>query len=83
MMGGFGMLGWGMWAMILFWVVVIALAIWIVAWVVRGTQARSAPGSSTIMPNVNQAPLDILKTRYARGEITKEQFEELKSHLSG
>ena len=29
-----------------------------------------------------QAPLDVLKLRYARGEITKELFDEMRQHLS-
>jgi putative membrane protein len=31
--------------------------------------------------NSNETPLEILKKRYARGEITKEQFEEMKKDL--
>ncbi len=30
----------------------------------------------------NETPLDILKKRYANGEITKEQFEEMKNNIS-
>ncbi len=82
MMGGFGMLGWGI-LMMLFWVVVIIGAILIVAWLVKTTQARGASDHSRSVSNAGQEPLDILRTRYVRGEITKEQFEELKSHLSG
>ena len=29
----------------------------------------------------NETPLDILKKRYAQGEITKEQFDEMKKNI--
>ncbi|MER3458966.1 MAG: SHOCT domain-containing protein, partial [Chloroflexota bacterium] len=32
-------------------------------------------------PASGQTPFDILKARYAKGEISKEQFEEMKRNL--
>jgi putative membrane protein len=31
----------------------------------------------------DQTPLEILKARYAKGELTKKQFEEMKKELGG
>ncbi|MBF8266459.1 MAG: hypothetical protein HW384_2323 [Dehalococcoidia bacterium] len=59
--------------MILFWVALIALVVWVVRLINRhGQPPREGP---------SQSPLDIAKTRYARGEITREQFEQLKRDL--
>jgi putative membrane protein len=76
MMGwpGYG-LGWwgmglGMLIMIIFWAGLIALITWIVVKVVRSGQKPSS-----------EAPLDIARARYARGEITKKEFEQLKKDL--
>ncbi len=59
--------------MIIGWVVIIGLIIW-------GVIAFSRRGGSTY--GQRQSPLDIAKERYARGEITKEQFEQIKRDLS-
>ena len=44
--------------------------------------ARNA-GRSTSAGLSGDTPLDILKTRYAKGEITKEQLSEMKKDLGG
>jgi putative membrane protein len=45
----------------------------VVVWLAKS--AGKATGESS------QSPLDVLKVRYAKGEITKEQFEEIKRTL--
>ncbi len=76
-MGGYGHMmnysGGGVPMWILFFVIVGVL----VYFVVRAPHARG-PG----MP-LHETPIDILKRRYAQGEITKQQFDEMKRDLEG
>ncbi len=78
MMGGFG--GGGMFIggllMIAFWVLVIGGGVWLVVTLARGSQ--NTPGAQV----TSQTPLDILEARYAKGEISKEQFEQMKRDLA-
>lgn len=72
MMGG----GMGLWMIlnIFFWVLIIAGIIIIIIWAVsksRGPEEKQEKESA----------LDILKKRYARSEIGKEEFEEKKRDL--
>jgi putative membrane protein len=62
----------GVFFMLIFWGGIIALIIWAIRRV--GGNSTSGTGQAT--------PLEIAKARYARGEITKEQFEQLKKDLS-
>jgi putative membrane protein len=80
MMGyGFDMFGLGSIWMILFWVVIIGLIVWGVTRIVRA----NSKSSTNIPPSSGQpSALDILKQRYARGEISKDQFEEMRRDLS-
>jgi len=71
--GGLGMMGIGF----LFWLLIIAAIVVLVMWAVRRSSGRS-PGVSSREPDA----LEIARRRYARGEISKEQFEQLKQDLS-
>jgi putative membrane protein len=71
MMFGFG---------ILFMFVIPLLVIGGVAWLVLAL-ARGSQGTALI-PSARETPLDTLKVRYAKGEISKEQFEQMKRDLT-
>jgi len=78
MVGGGHMMNfwWGggfMW--ILFFVVIVV----VVYFVLQSTRARSYDSSLRETPR--ETSIDIVKRRYARGEISKEEFEQMKKDL--
>ena len=60
--------------MVAFWAVIIALVIW----GIRKLTQREGSGPGT---TEKRAPLDIAKERYARGDLSKEEFEHIKKGL--
>ena len=74
MMGGFG---WG-WFMPIFMILFWVLVIWGVAALVRRT---ALPTSSESGSGHVDSPMEVLKKRYARGEINKDEYEEKKRDL--
>lgn len=77
---GYGMMGnpfgysyWGFWNIIwlLFWIGITVLIIWLIyKFIIKREE-------------ISQTPLEILRKRYAKGEITKKQFAEMKKEISG
>ncbi len=59
--------------MIIVWVIVIGLIVWGVIALTRHVSSNSNTS--------RRAPLDVAKERYAKGEISKEEFEQLKNDL--
>ena len=65
------------WLFTLLWLILIVLAVVaLVYWLMR--QNRSSFQNTNA---VNKTPLDILKERYSKGEITKDQFDQMKIDL--
>lgn len=72
--GGYGMMGgWGFLIGAVFWLIVLAGLVLLAVWAVR-TMSHSGGGAGK--PPVDDA-CNIARTRYAKGEITKEQYEEI------
>ncbi|MEJ2055182.1 MAG: SHOCT domain-containing protein [Calditrichaceae bacterium] len=60
----------------LFWIIILALIVWVVIRLTGNNQSKQQPTSS------GETPMEILKKRYAKGEITKDQFEQIKKDIS-
>ena len=63
---------WGMPMMWFIWIPIFIIIIFVI--MKMNNNRRNTPSEDS--------PLDILKKRYAKGEITKEQFEEIKRTLN-
>jgi putative membrane protein len=75
MMGGWGMGSWGFIPMLLFWGLFIAAIVVLIKWLAGSGRAKDLFG------NGGSRALEILKERYARGEIDEKEFEEKKRVL--
>lgn len=65
---GFGMgFGW------LYWIAIIGLAIYLIL---------KINNQNNKLNSTKDSPLDILKKRYAKGEISEKEFKEMKNNLS-
>lgn len=75
-MMGWGGMGWfGPLIMVFFWVLIIVLIVLLIRWLVSSSHPR------TLSSYQEDSALEILKRRYARGDINKEEFEAKKKDL--
>jgi putative membrane protein len=65
--GGYDMGGWGMAAGLLIWVLLIGLAVWVVWRLTSVSRAGGLPPGDTAE--------DVLRRRFAAGEIDAEEYE--------
>ncbi len=79
---GYGMMGPGMmegfgfmFLMPIVWIVVLGLIIWAVVTAIHSSRESDSTAHKT------DSPLEILKRRYAQGEIDKEEYQEKKKDL--
>jgi len=77
---GFGLGGWlGMLGMVLLVVGVIVLIVWLVG---RVAPPAAGSGGSSVAPRpAGQDALEVLRLRFARGEITREEYLAAKQTL--
>lgn len=71
--------GWGAGWMIVGWIWMVVFwgaLIWLIVWGVKRLTEPRQPATG------GQTPVEVLKLRYARGEVTRQQYEEMKRDLT-
>jgi predicted lipid-binding transport protein (Tim44 family) len=96
MMMGFGLAGIAVFGMLIFWFVAIGLAIWLLGRLFPRSSGRAAAYNPTGNHNASMrdtlrgmaqpqrtdtSAVEILAQRYARGEITAAEYEEMRRTL--
>ena len=77
--GARAMMPWFGWVapvlMVVFWAAVVTAVVFLIRYLVKQSRQGAAAGKL-------DAAMDIVRNRYAKGEITKEQYEEMQKTLS-
>jgi putative membrane protein len=74
-MGGWGGGWFGGIFMIIFWILILVGLVFLIKWLIQSTNRRQTSDAG------GNRPLEILKERYARGEIDRSEFERMKTDL--
>lgn len=71
---GYGWMGFGWIFMLIFWGAVVFGVVALIRWVImRSSGSQDGP---------RRTPQEILQERYVRGEITREQYEQMRKDIS-
>lgn len=76
--------GMAVWAILssLFWLILAGVAVWaLIQWLGRASHRTPAPPFPPEAPR-QPSPLDVLKARYARGEIDTATFQAMREQLA-
>lgn len=76
MMDGMGMMGWGVFSFLLGLLLIFVFVVMVVA-AVKWLWGKGTP----FVTEHRGGALDIVRKRYARGEISKEQFQQMKKDI--
>ena len=74
-MGGLGMGGFGRIFMLGYWILFLVGLVFFIKWLIRSSGSGQVGGGSG-------RALEILRERYARGELDRVEFEAMKMNLS-
>lgn len=76
-------MGFGWVFMFFFWVLVVMGIIYLIQLIAKGSKSGSQENREIFLgASREDSAIDILKKRYARGEITKDEFEKLRDDLT-
>ena len=80
--GGWGM-GFGFGFMILFWVLIVLGIVALVRWLLQPSGSGRGQGTAAKAGDKSRdrTPLEIVRERYARGEIDRNEYEQKKRDL--
>jgi len=67
--------GFGWFGMLLF----IGLAVWLIVWIINNSKGQTQ--ETREQGQKEKTPLQIVKERYAKGQITKKEYEEMRNEL--
>jgi putative membrane protein len=65
----------------LIWLLIVGLGVWLITWLVTRNRHAASTNAGSISLPANDTAVEILKQRYARGEISKAEYETMRDAL--